>query len=82
MVEDRCREVSNLLSKGLNFEALVEALTDPPVTSKDKSEKVFQILLKYFSSMQKFTSTTVTHKISHTQNTGRENGNRCALHYL
>ena len=48
MVEDRCREVSNLLSKGLNFEALVEALTDPPVTSKDKDEKVIKILIKNF----------------------------------
>ena len=39
-VEDRCRKVTDLLSKGLTFEALVEALTDPPVTSKDKDVKV------------------------------------------
>ena len=39
-VEDRCRNVSDLLSKGLNFDALVEALTDPPVASKDQDAKV------------------------------------------
>jgi actin related protein 2/3 complex subunit 5 len=41
-VEDRCRKVTDLLSKGLTFEALVEALTDPPVTSKDKDVKDMQ----------------------------------------